>query len=424
MDDFSKAELRKAGSDDDLWRIFKNHTDIEAIVAEYNSWFPDPVVGWTDEFCISEALSLCVWKEIPENDIEGHLVRFVNLWFSDDKIEPEEINIIIRNVLLMFPLGTCNELLLKNVFDSAIETAQIPTAVEADKHVIKDPVVDDLDCDVKANVFAFHNWLKENLILLKATDNDMHSSASYKLRTVLGFFALILMQLIVRKESHVKEYFPYKAWKIFDCLFPDINLTVALVAPSANCLKLASDALNKNRKNKARNLFHLLIFEYTKTMIEGGESESALFAKQILQNGCLKFMEGNGIGLVTMFLDVKLLYKNIEEKQLLSFIANSEKDTESYERLINFLDIYMQQEKPQYSWKWARILFEDIFRHLNIRENQSFCSKLASLLIKKRPGIFQHKDLKTDNPYASSSVKWAKYATRKLIKLNNQYSQT
>ncbi|XP_046737942.1 uncharacterized protein LOC124406550 [Diprion similis] len=434
-DDLPQAKLCEADSNEDIWRMFKNSdwdTILAAVIVEYNSWFPDPEVGWTDEFCIKEALSLCEWKEIPENDIEGHLVRFINLWFSDDKIEPEEINIIIRNVLLMFPLGACNELLFKNVFDSAIETAQVPTAVDSDKNVIKDPVVDDLDYENKANVIAFHNWLKENLLLLKATDTDtsyegaqisMYNSASYKLRTVLGFCALILMRLIVRKESHVKQYFPYKAWKIFDRLFPDVRLTIALVAPSANCLKLASDALNKNSKNKGRSLFHLLIFEYTKNVIDGGESESAQFVRQILQNGCLKFMEGNGIGLVTMFQDIKLLYKNIDERQLLSFITNSENDTQSRERLIKFLDIYMQQEKPQYSWKWARILFEDIFRHLNIHENKSVCSKLAALLINKRPGIFQHKDLKTDNPYASASLKWAKYATKKLIQLNNQRSQ-
>lgn len=379
---------------------------------------------WSDEMCLAEGQKYCLWKEIPTNEMKGHLISFVNLWFSPDSTEDKKICSKIRNVLLMMPLGMSNELLLADVFDSARETAQAPSAVDDKDSIIKDPDVDHLDHKEYVKVLALHTWLKQNFTQLTILEPNCpeYQIIFQKLRIVLGFCALTLIQMITKNELRTKRYFPYGATKTFDRLFSEVGLNVSLVAPASELFKSALLHLRKNScSTESVELLHLLVFQYLKSVAK--DDQSSRLAREILEEGCLKVIEGNGMGLVTMFQDVKLIYPNIEERQLLSMIATHKDDAKSLERLIKFLDTYAQPDKPNYSWKWSRILFQSYFSDMNIRGNLNLCAKFAALLLDKNPNIFGHHELKNKTSLRDSAIKWAESIKKQLKDLNDDLQQ-
>lgn len=365
--------------------------------------------GWTDKTYLEKGLKYCVWKPIPVHHVEVHLINFVNFWFSGDMYSSTAVT-VIRNVLLMMPVGTSKELLLKNVFDSAIETAQTPPIVHGCTSVIKKMHVDarKLEHMETINAVNFFKWLLKRFAMLKIAKKKGLEDQTYRqeyfriireLRLVLGFCALILIRLMIMNEHRIKQFVECDGTTTFKSLFPEVDLTAKLVPPIWDSLKVAARAFNDRRNELSKNLLQLVVFQYVKSS-QNSDDASAVLAKRILEEGCLNAMQGNGMGLVTMFDDVKRMYTHVDNHCLLPFVAdkNPELDGESVERLVKFMDVYYSTEKPQYSWKWARILSSDYFSDLNIRRNRTFCHKLALLLVGKNPRIFEHKDLKHDFP--------------------------
>lgn len=302
--------------------------------------------------------------------------------------------------------------LLKRAVDTYMEVWTPPPSAPKDLHKRKDkrsvkctvtvgppgqqasaPELDPAECatmDEQATVFTSTQQVtaqaraaakakKEIQTLVDKISKNPPTTATRSAQKMLSFMALVCSRLCVKTVDQVTLYFQMKASSAFRGTCKPSALAIKVPVPERNFLKQLKTSFVKGCPEQRKIHEYLVgaLMFYTDVGLQGEASRRTKHKVGILSAGCLTHLSGNGLGFVALLLAASKA-TGADPKCLLEYAIDTTV-AGSGQLLMDFLLRY-HAEKPEYSWQWSRLVNDNNFRSLSLRDNRWLGSRFAALL--------------------------------------------
>ncbi|CAN7985018.1 unnamed protein product [Ixodes hexagonus] len=263
---------------------------------------------------------------------------------------------------------------------------------------------------VAARAHATAKVKKEIQTLLAEIQRNPPTTSTRSAQKMLSFMALVCSRLCVKTVDQVTLYFQMKASKAFTWTCNPSSLSIQVPVPLRLFLEYMAMTFVKGSSEQMRIHEYLVgaLVYYTDVGPQDEEASRRTKNKvELLNAGCLTHLSANGLGLV------KLLYAaskatDADPKYLLQ-CATDKTVASSGQSLLDFLQKYHGEQ--EFSWRWARLVDDENFRSLSLKDNQVIGSRFAALLAITQDNEGIWKTYALDRVYAgqrASAEEWAR----------------
>lgn len=396
-------------------------SDADVLTKYLQPWVTyKPPDDTTKAFVYKEYLCAVLGQYSPSSNLRELLVKTILLMPDPDSstgyLFPTVFSDTATTPFYTIPAGgeKATDALLKRAVDTYMEVWTPPPSAPKDLHKRKDkravkcivtggppgqqagaPELDPAECatvddqatvststqQVTAQARAAAKAKKEIQTLVdKISKNNPPTTATRSAQKMLSFMALVCSRLCVKTVDQVTLYFQMKASSAFRGTCKPSALAIKVPVPERNFLKKLETFFVKGCPEQRRIHEYLVgaLMFYTDVGLQEGEASRRTKHKVgILSAGCLTQLSGNGLGFVTLLLAASKATgadpKCLLESATFTAVAGSG------QLLMDFLLRY-HAEKPEYSWQWSRLVNDNNFRSLSLRDNRWLGSRFAALL--------------------------------------------